>query len=71
MNEKVTEDDTIVSHNVLGSAKQYVHQDTQNTKENDIQNTNDDMCWFYTVLPYRFGKDPFCFNAQPPPIAPS
>lgn len=42
MNEKVTEDDTIVSHNVLGSGKQYVHQDTQNTKENDIQNTNDD-----------------------------
>jgi len=36
-----------------------------------IQNTNDDMCWFYTVLPCRFGKDPFCFNAQPPPIAPS
>lgn len=42
MNEKVTEDDTIVSHNVIGSGKQYVHQDTQNTKENDIQNTNDD-----------------------------
>ena len=37
MNEKVTEDDTIVSHNVIGSGKQYVHQDTQNTKENDIQ----------------------------------
>ena len=42
MNEKITEDDTIVSHNAIVSSKQYVHQDTQNTKENDIQNTNDD-----------------------------
>ena len=42
MTEKVTEDDTIVSHNVTSSGKQYVHQDTQNTKENDNQNTNDD-----------------------------
>ena len=32
MTEKVTEDDTIVSHNVTSSGKQYVHQDTQNTK---------------------------------------
>ena len=39
MTEKVTEDDTIVSHNVTSSGKQYVHQDTQNTKENDNQNT--------------------------------
>ena len=42
MNEKITEDDIIVSHNAIVSSKQYVHQDTQNTKENDIQNTNDD-----------------------------
>ena len=42
MTEKVTEDDTIVSHNVTSSGKQYVHQDTQNTKENDNQNTNDE-----------------------------
>lgn len=42
MNEKITEDDTIVSHNPTGSGKQYVHQDTQNTKENDIQNSNED-----------------------------
>ena len=39
MTEKVTEDDTIVSHNVTSSGKQYVHQDTQNTKENDNNNT--------------------------------
>ena len=42
MNEKITEDDITVSHNAIVSSKQYVHQDTQNTKENDIQNTNDD-----------------------------
>ena len=38
MTEKVTEDDTIVSHNVTSSGKQYVHQDTQNTND-DNNNT--------------------------------
>lgn len=41
MTEKVTEDDTIISHNVTSSGKQYVHQDTQNTND-DNNNTNDE-----------------------------